>query len=90
MNEMDVIFKMATSPSLMSFFLKEFQILRTVKNPSHGCLDGIDIDWVDGIATLDELDEVSNLNHSICFRSTAQSFSRIIILDVGSIIYIRI
>ena len=34
---MDVIFKLTTSPSLMTLlYLNQFQILRTVKNLSHG------------------------------------------------------
>ena len=36
MDGIDVIFKLATFPSFISTFPKQFQVLTTVKNPSHG------------------------------------------------------
>ena len=50
-------------------------------------LDGIDI--IFKLATLDELDDVSNINQSIWIWLIPQGFSRII-LDVGSIICVAI
>ena len=44
-------------------FSKHFQVLRIVRNPSLG-MDGIDV--IFKLATLDELDDVINLNQSIC------------------------
>ena len=51
-------------------------------------LDGIDV--VFKLATLDELDDVSNLNQSFWFWLLPQGFSEIVILDVGPAICIVI
>ena len=48
-------------------------------------LDGIDM--IFKLTTLDELDDVSNLNHSIWVWLMSQFFSGIAILDVGSITF---
>ena len=48
------------------------------------------IDVIFKLATLDELDDVSNLNQSILVWLILQRFSGIVILDRGSVICIMI
>ena len=81
---MDVIFTLATSPSLMSLlFPSNFRFSEHLRTLVIGP-DRIDV--IFKLATLDELDDVSNLNQFIWIWLILQGFSEIVILDVGPII----
>ena len=74
---LDLIFKLETFASFMCYFFQAISGFKN-RNPSLG-MDGIGV--IFKLATLDELDDVINLNQSICVWFIPQGFSRIIILD---------
>ena len=87
LDETELIFKLVTSPSLISLiFPSNFRFQEQLKTLVMD-LDGIDT--IFKLAILDELDDARNLNQSICVWSKPQGFSKII-LDVGPIICIAI